>query len=269
MSLPAGFVDIHTHLIPALDDGPPDLETSVAIVRAAAAAGTGVMVATSHSAEVLQTGAGQEGMQNKLDAVRRAADAAGIDVALLLGTEIFLEPDTPARLKSGAVASLNGSRYVLVELPFQTLPLHLDVTLFALLDAGFVPVIAHPERNIQVQREPQKLAEWVERGALVQISAASVAGGFGRTAARVAHLAIAHHLCHAVASDAHDPRTRAPQLDVVEAILGEKFDSETARLLLDVQPRTMVEDRLLTPLDPLPIEPGSERGLLRRVFDRY
>lgn len=268
MNLPAGFVDLHTHLIPALDDGPPDLATAVAIVRAAAATGTGVMVATSHSAEVLQSGAGRDGLQTMLDAVRDAVGAAGITVTLLLGTEIFLEPDTPARLQSGAVASLNGSRYVLVELPFQSIPMYLDATLFALQAAGFVPVIAHPERNVLVQREPQRLAAWVERGALIQISAASVLGGFGRAAGQVARLAVAHHLCHAVASDAHDPRSRPPQLDTVDAALREEFGPATARRLLDEQPRAIVEDRPLTPPEPLPLDPAGDHGLLRRVFGR-
>lgn len=268
MSLLSGFVDLHTHILPALDDGPVDLETSVALVRAAADAGTGVMVATSHSAEVLQSGGGQPDMEARLDTVRQAVTAAGIHVSLLLGTEIFLEPNTPGRLKERAVFPLNGSRYVLVELPFQALPIYLDQTLFTLQTDGYIPIVAHPERNRQVQREPEKLFDWVTRGALVQMSAASLAGGYGRAAARVCRLAIAHHLCHAVASDAHDPLARPPTLQPAFAHLSAEFGRDVATALLDHQPRAIVEDRLLDLPDPLPLHADDEGHVLRRLFGR-
>ncbi|HEY8742773.1 MAG TPA: CpsB/CapC family capsule biosynthesis tyrosine phosphatase, partial [Chloroflexota bacterium] len=161
MSLPRGFVDIHTHIIPAFDDGPEDMATAIALVRAAVAGGTGVLVATSHSAEILQHGGGFPGMQARLDAVKQAIADEGIQAALVLGSEIYLEPDTPERLQRQQLMALNGSRYVLVELPFQALPIYVDQTLFSLQTAGFVPVIGHPERNAQVQREPERLYGWV------------------------------------------------------------------------------------------------------------
>jgi protein-tyrosine phosphatase len=263
-----GFVDLHTHIIPALDDGPADLETSVALVRAAAAGGTGVLVATSHSAEVLQSGGGEAGMAARLAMVREAVAAAGIDVSLLLGTEVYLEPDTPDRLKERAVLPLNGSRYVLVELPFQALPLYLEQTLFALQADGRIPVIAHPERNVQVQREPEKLFDWVTRGALVQMSAAILAGGYGRAATRVCRLAIGHHLCHAVASDAHDPVTRPPTLQPAFAHLSADYGPAVATALLDEQPRAIVEDRPLALPDPLPLRAGADGNVFQRLFGR-
>jgi protein-tyrosine phosphatase len=263
-----GFVDLHTHIIPALDDGPADLETSVALVRAAAAGGTGVLVATSHSAEVLQSGGGEAGMAARLAMVREAVAAAGIDISLLLGTEVYLEPDTPDRLKERAVLPLNGSRYVLVELPFQALPLYLEQTLFALQADGRIPVIAHPERNVQVQREPEKLFDWVTRGALVQMSAASLAGGYGRAATRVCRLAIGHHLCHAVASDAHDPVTRPPTLQPAFAHLSADYGPAVATALLDEQPRAIVEDRPLALPDPLPLRAGADGNVFQRLFGR-
>jgi protein-tyrosine phosphatase len=268
VTLLPGFVDLHTHIIPALDDGPPDMETSVALVRAAANGGTGVLVATSHSAEVLQTGGGQAGMQARLEEVQRAVAAAAINVSLLLGCEIYLEPDTPAHLQQQRLFPLNHSRYVLVELPFQALPIYLDQTLFALQTAGYVPVIGHPERNAQVQREPERLFEWVTRGALLQLSAASLAGGFGRGAARVARLAITHRLCHAVASDAHDPAHRPPDLQPTFARLREEYGEDVAHALLDVQPRAIVEDRPLVVPEPLPLPARGEGGALRRLFGR-
>jgi len=268
VSLLPGFVDIHTHIIPAFDDGPEDMATAVALVRAAVAGGTGVLVATSHSAEILQHGDGYDGMQARLAAVQEAVTADGIAVSLLLGSEIYLEPDTPERLKQRQLMSLNGSRYVLVELPFQALPIYVDQTLFILQTDGFIPVIGHPERNAQVQREPERLFDWVTHGALLQCSAASLTGGFGRTAARVCRLAITHRLCHVIASDAHDPNRRAPQLQTTFDQIRDEFGPDIAKALLDDQPRAIVEDRRLDVAEPLPIQTGSEGGVFRRLFGR-
>lgn len=268
MSLPPGFVDLHTHVIPAFDDGPADMPTAMALLRTAVAGGSGVLVATSHSEEVLQHGGGIAGMQARLDAVRMAADEGGVAVTLLLGCEIYLEPDTPDRLRRQELWPLNGSRYVLVELPFQALPIYVDQALFALQTDGYVPVIAHPERNAQVQQEPERLFAWVTRGALVQISAASLTGGFGRAAARVSRLAISHGLCHVVASDAHDPRTRSPHLQRTFELIREEFGAATASALLDTQPRAIVENRQLDLIEPVPFPSGSEGGVLRRLFGR-
>ena len=268
MSLLPGFVDLHTHIIPALDDGPADMDTAVALVRAAASGGTGVLVATSHSAEVLEQGGGQAGMLARLEEVKRAVAAAAINVSLLLGCEIYLEPDTLAHLQHQKLFPLNQSRYVLVELPFQALPIYLDQTIFSLQTAGYVPIIGHPERNAQVQREPERLFDWVTRGALLQMSAASLAGGFGRGAARVARLAISHHLCHAIASDAHDPAHRPPQLRPTFERLREEYGEAVAHALLDVQPRAIVEDRPLLVPEPLPLPTPGEGGAFRRLFGR-
>ncbi|MGI8916167.1 MAG: tyrosine-protein phosphatase [Chloroflexota bacterium] len=263
-----GYVDLHTHILPALDDGPADLDTSIALVRAAAAGGSGVLVATSHSEEVLQHGGGGTAMAARLDEVRQAVALAGINVSLLLGSEIYLEPDTPARLRRQELLPLNGSRYVLVELPFQALPIYVDQTLFALQTEGYVPVIAHPERNAQVQREPEKLYTWVTHGALVQLSAISLLGGLGRAAARVCRLAITHHLCHAIASDAHDPLTRPPALQPAFVRLRDEFGPAVAQALLDDQPRAIVEDRPLDLPEPLPIEANSDGNVFWRLFGR-
>ena len=268
MSLLPGFVDIHTHIIPAFDDGPADMATAVALVRAAVAGGTGVLVSTSHSAEILQHADGFAGMQARLAAVQEAVAAEGIPASLLLGSEIYLEPDTPERLKQRQLFSLNGSRYVLIELPFQALPIYVDQTLFTLQTDGYIPVIGHPERNAQVQREPERLYDWVAHGALLQCSAASLTGGFGRAAARVCRLAITHGLCHVIASDAHDPSRRSPHLQTTFEQIRDEFGPDVARALLDDQPRAMVEDRRLDLAEPLPIQARPEGGLFRRLFGR-
>ena len=268
MTLRPGAVDLHTHVLPALDDGPPDMETAVALARTAAADGTGVLLATSHSAEVLQYRLDRAALERRADEVRRALAGQGIEVTLLVGVEIYVEADTVGKLKRGELSTLNGSRYVLAEPPFEMLPLYFDEVLFQLQAAGYVPVVAHPERNAAVQREPRRLFDWVNRGALVQVSAPSVMGHFGRAARRVARLAIARRWAQVVASDAHDPIHRPPRLGEVRDLIAKEHGAELARKVVDDYPRAIVEDRVVVAEHARP--PGDERegGLLRRLWGR-
>ena len=268
MTLRPGAVDLHTHVLPALDDGPPDLETAVALARAAAADGTGVLLATSHSAEVLQYRLDRGALERRADEVRRALAGQGVEVTLLVGVEIYLESDTVGKLKRGELSTLNGTRYVLAEPPFEMLPLYFDEVLFQLQAAGYVPVVAHPERNVAVQREPHRLYEWVNRGALVQVSAPSVMGQFGRTAQRVARLAIARRWTQVVASDAHDPIRRPPHLREARDFIVKEHGAELARTLVDDFPRAIVENRDVAADEPLPPEEERDGGFLRRLLGR-
>src|SRR5689334_13526196 len=110
------MIDIHTHIIPNLDDGPSDMETSLGMGRLAMEEGIATIISTSHSKE--SAAVGLDGMKGKLDAVRAAWTEAGLTIRLELGVEIFLTPDTPPDLKSGTLWTLAGSRYALVELPY-------------------------------------------------------------------------------------------------------------------------------------------------------
>src|SRR4051794_17336192 len=114
------MIDIHAHIIPDLDDGPPDMETSIGMGIIAQQEGITAIVSTSHSTEAAAEGS--DGMRARLDEVRAAWNAAGLDIRLELGVEIYLRPDTVEDLREGRLWSLAGSRYVLVELPYQPWP---------------------------------------------------------------------------------------------------------------------------------------------------
>ncbi len=226
------------------------------------------MVATSHSAEVLESRLDRAAMDGRLDEVRRAVAGAGIPVTILVGVEIFLDLDSAARLRRGELFTLNGSRYVLVEPPMDALPLYFDQALFELQTAGYIPVIAHPERNRTVQERPGRLYDWVVRGCYVQISTASVTGVFGRAAARLARLALAHRLAHVLASDAHDPVVRPPALrpacDMIAAIHGQSM----VQALIDTHPRAIVQDQAVEAAEPIPLENRTAAGIVARLLGR-
>jgi protein-tyrosine phosphatase len=259
-------VDIHTHILPALDDGPRDLDVAVALVRAAVADGTSVLVATSHSDEVRALRLDRTRLESRLDVVRQAVAGAGIAVNLLTGVEVHLEQASVQHLLSGNVCTLNDSRYVLAEPPMGTLPASFDSTLAHLQQAGFIPVIAHPERNFSVTREFDHLRRWAAQGYVIQLTAASLTGGFGRRSAKVAWEAISQGLAHVVASDAHDALHRPPTLSTAFYDVVQGAGADIATLLFDANPRAILENREPEAPRAVALDTSGTEGL--GIFDR-
>lgn len=251
--MPRGeMVDLHSHVLPGLDDGARDLEAALAICRAAAADGVAVLAATPHVRSDYPTTAGE--MRRALGDVAKAA--SGI-VELRPGGELALEMlDRPAR-ELRAFGLGGNPRYLLVETPYYGWPLDLGERLFRLRVAGFTPVLAHPERNPDVQARPDRLDGLVSAGALVQLTAASVDGRLGARAQACASALLARGSAHLIASDAHEASVRAIGLSDAAAALR---DDELARWLTVEVPRAIVDDL------ELPARPTSERRRLRRRF---
>ena len=222
------MIDLHSHVLPGLDDGAADLEEALAICRAAAADGIELLAATPHVRHDHPTT--PEQMEAAL-AVVQAAAAGTVD--LLPGGELDLaELDRPVdELRRFALAG--NPAYLLVETPYHGWPL--DIALrFDRLDAdGITPVLAHPERNLDVQQRPELLAGLVERGALIQVTAASVDGRLGRGSQRCVRRLLDAGLVHLIASDAHAPDVRAIGLGPAARAIG---DDRLARWLTDRGP---------------------------------
>jgi protein-tyrosine phosphatase len=236
-------IDIHTHIIPDLDDGPPDMETSVSMGRLAAEEGITAVIATSHSEE--SAAVGLEGMRGRLEAVRAAWGEAGLDLRLELGVEIYLRPDTPADLKSDKLWALAGSRYILVELPYQPWPTYTERVLFDLQLAGYVPILAHPERYTAIQADPNVMHALAERGVLGQVTAGALVGDHGSPIRRCAETLVRHGMIQFLSSDAHGLtlRKRMPHLKqalrVVEGLVG----PEMARAMVIDNPQRVLDNQ--------------------------
>jgi protein-tyrosine phosphatase len=234
-------IDLHSHVLPGLDDGAADLPEALAICRAAAAEGIEVLAGTPHVRFDYPTTA--QAMESALELLREAA--AGI-VHLVPGGELDLgELDRPR--DELARFGLGGNPdYLLVETPYFGWPLGLADSLFRLRAAGITPVLAHPERNSDVQEHPELVASLVAGGALVQLTAASVDGRGGRRAKATAKILLERRLAHLIASDAHSATVRAIGMtDAVKAV----DDDDLARWLTWDVPRSIVEG---TPLPPRP-----------------
>jgi len=233
------LIDLHSHVLFGLDDGAADLEESVSICRAAAADGITVLAATPHVRHDYPTT--PEQMEARLAEVRAAA---GDVVRLVPGGEIDLDELSRPRAELARFALGGNPRYLLVETPYLGWPLNLGEQLFRLRAGGVTPVLAHPERNADVQQRPELLEPIVAGGTLVQLTAASVDGRLGRTARGCAERLVERGLAHLIASDAHAPSVRAIGMASAADALG---GGELARWLTYDVPRAIVEDEQLPP----------------------
>ena len=252
--------DLHAHILPGVDDGAKTPEDAVAMARVAADQGTKVVLATPHRRDITDNWS-VEHVRGLLDDVNGRIRSEGIDLPLVLGMENHIDLDLPDEVASGRALSMNGSRYILVEMPFFGRPNFAEDVLFRLQLQGLTPVLAHPERIEAFQRDPELLVSFVERGMLSQLTAGSIVGHFGRDVRRFSNVLLRRGLVHIIASDTHVPDgARSPKirlgLDAAQGIVGR----DRARAMVVDTPKAILDDREVV------VEPPSNGGEPRRWF---
>lgn len=260
---PNGMVDLHHHILPGVDDGAADLETAIEMARLAIAAGIATVVATPHTLDGTYD-VERDRAREAHGALATALAAAGVALEVRLAGEVHLHEDIPGLLRRDPAVSLDGQgRYLLLELPHHGPPPSLPDFLFRLAAQGTTPVIAHPERNLAVRKQPGLALEWQRVGALFQLTAGSLSGAFGEPIRDCARALLRAGAATIVASDAHSLHKRPPLVREAFAAVVDDCGEERARLLFETNPR-----RILAGEPTVPIEPDTprRRGLFAALF---
>lgn len=242
------MIDIHHHLLYGVDDGAPGLAASLALARTAAAEGVTHIVCTPHYSDLFP-------WQQALIAERLAELRAQLDgaVALSLGCDFHLTAENIAEaLAHPPRYSIANKGYLLVEFPRLIVPPQLDDALYRLQTAGYTIVVTHPERYPAILSQPELLAGWLRRGCLVQLTAGSLCGRFGAAVEAFSQELLRRHWVHFVASDAHHPRRRPPQMKEAHAYVAKRMGEETARRLFLTNPQAALAGNRL-PAQPQPL----------------
>ena len=242
-------VDIHAHILPELDDGPISIEESLAMARIAALDGTGAIVATPHYRDMelkdRSPGIVRE-MADALNATLQTETAQGnkLPVRVFTGAVNRLDTSLPGLIASGNTLTLNRTSFLLVEPPFNRCPPYIEDVLGRLMAQRLVPVIAHPERNVEFQRNPNRLENLVSEGILVQLAAGSLTGLHGSNAQNAAEFFLQRGLAHVVASEMHNiVEPRSPKLSEAYAMVTDAFDEQEAVNLFQTNPNMILEGR--------------------------
>lgn len=258
--------DLHCHILPGLDDGSVDLQTSLQMARMAAGDGIGTVACTPHI---------YPGMyENHADGIRAGVallqvelEQHGIPLMLVEGADVHLAPDLLARIKAGHVPTIAGSRYLLLEPPHHVAPPHFEDSVFQLLVAGYIPVITHPERLTWIKDNYAIFVRLVNSGAWMQLTAGSLTGRFGSRPRYWAERMLDEGLVHILATDAHDPLRRPPLLAEGREAAARRVGEQAAKDMVLTRPAGVVGN-LHPEILPLPARPSpdkAEASLWRRL----
>ncbi len=240
------FVDIHCHLLPAIDDGAEDWDESLAMARLAADDGTTTIIATPHQLGSFGENRGPDIRQRVAELQTRLV-AAGIPIRVLPGADVRIEPRMIEELLTGEVLTLGDHRrHVLLELPHDIyLPIQPIVDELARHD--MVGILSHPERNEGILRRPEVIPPLVDAGCLLQITAGSVCGTFGDDCRQLSEWLLTEGFAHFVATDAHGPRSRRPLMRRAYERVAELTNAELAIELCSDNPAAVAAGQGVRP----------------------
>ena len=235
------MVDIHTHILPGIDDGSKSWEMTAEMCRMAIADGTTHIVATPHSNEVYEYD-----RDRFIAMLGQLHDSADGQLAFSLGCDFHFSPenirdalDHPHRYTIG------DTQYLLIEFNDRGLPSTLKDDILSLLSCGMVPIITHPERNPPLMRNPEMVLMLIEQGCLVQVTANAVTGSWGPKSQRVAEWLLERQAVHIVASDAHDPVRRKPIMSEARLWISQTVGEVVADALVMNNPAAIVDGKAL------------------------
>ncbi len=249
------MIDIHTHVLPGIDDGADGFDTALDLLEQAAASGVHTLVATPHCNI---PGEFENYVSSDLEALFQRLDYEKdrnrIPIKLCRGMEVYATEELPDLLQQGRVWTLNGTTYFLTEFAFDEDPRFCRHILDSCISLGLRPVIAHPERYFFIQDDLQIAYTWCTHGCALQLNKGSILGRFGSGPKRAAMRLLDHGLIACVASDAHNPYHRTTHMTEVYQLLCSLYDEDYAELLLEENPARILRGDSLLGFEPLPFD---------------
>lgn len=218
-------IDIHNHILPGIDDGPQTEDEALELAKQAAANGITHIIATPHHQNGIYNN-NASNIQYLVHQLNQHLTSRSIPITILEGMEIRLHENLLSELPDSLLSLAGSKKYMLIELPKNHIP-HFTATIFFEMQLrGYIPIIAHPERNTVIRNDPNQLFELVNRGALVQVNASSIIGGRGRDLRKFSLQLCKNHLVHFIASDAHHITKRPFLLPAAYAYLQRKLSPD-------------------------------------------
>ncbi|MGN1402178.1 MAG: tyrosine-protein phosphatase [Bacillus sp. (in: firmicutes)] len=254
------MIDIHSHILPGVDDGARTMEESLEIARAAVKQGITQIVASPHH----RNGRYENEKQSILHKVKDLNDAisvAGIPLEVLPGQECRIYGELTEGLQQGEILTVNDTgKYVLVEFSSGHVPRYAEQLLYNIQFEGAVPIVVHPERNRQLMEHPEAVYELVERGVLMQVTAASIAGAFGKQIQKFSLQMVEANLVHFIASDAHNTSGRDFKMKEAFEVIEKKFGPAYVHYL-QKNAEQVVQGHYIATEAPLPIKRKKFLGI--------
>ncbi len=241
------MIDIHSHILPHVDDGAANLSESLRMADMAVRSGITHIVCTPHFHGTVQSLRTLPDIARQFTLLKQAVAEAGLPLTLSCAAEILCTEDTSALAAARRLPALDGKRYVLTEFYFDESPERISHLLSGLAAQHYTPVIAHPERYEALQRDPRLAEYWFRQGYLLQLNKGSILGSFGNRVQRTAHRLLSDGAAHLIATDAHHASSRTPDLSALHTWLHGCCHHNYAEILLLRNPRRILDGRPVVP----------------------
>ena len=241
------MIDIHIHALPEVDDGASDIEEALLMAEMASEGGAKGILLTPHANIVpIFENYYDRRLKDAFNRFKEAVKEKNIALDIYEGMEVYGTDEVPRLLKEERLISLNKSRYVLIEFPFQGSWRDINSILHKVKGEGYIPIIAHPERYGCVQRDIGLVEYWLYQGYHIQVKKDSILGNLG-TGSRITAIELLNEgFVDFIASDGHGPYKRTPYLDGVRSIIEEEFSMEEAKRIFDINPLSVINDDIIS-----------------------
>ena len=240
------MIDIHNHILPAVDDGSKSIAESIEILKQAKKCGITDIIITPHYINGSTYQSDTKILKSKLEELKKESKKENIDINLYLGNEVFIEYNLLELLNNNEFTTLNDSKYLLFEFSMNNYYQGINELLFNLKSNKIVPIIAHPERYSFIQNNPLLLNDLLAHGALLQLDVGSFFGKYGSQAKKIAKLILKHNMASFIATDIHHSKD-----DLYEkmSILNKTYEKNNIDKLLSNNPKKVINNEDLPELD--------------------
>lgn len=247
------MIDFHTHILPNVDDGAKSIEEAITLLGEAKIAGFNTVILTSHYMENYYEVDVEE--RTKLqDLVRSNLQEKEIDINLALGNEIYITDKLNELIKDNKACSINNTKYVLFELPFNIKPINLYDIIYDMLRNKLVPILAHPERYSFVQRDPNIIKDLIEKGVLMQSNYGSFVGQYGKKAKIIIKKLLENDMVHFLGTDVHKANTIYHEIPQILSSMEKCIGKEALDLITKTNPKLVLENKEIEICNPREIK---------------
>lgn len=258
------MIDMHTHILPNIDDGSKSIEETFNLIREAKEVGFEAIVSTSHYIEdYYETNVAERRVW--LSAISEKLKEANINTSLYIGNEIYISDNIIGLLEEGKAATINDTSYVLFEMPLNAKPLNLYDVVYEMLQYKLVPILAHPERYSFIQDDPEIVYDLIQKGVLMQANYASIIGTYGQKAQILVKKFLESDMVHFLGSDVHRQNTIYPKIPNILVELENIIGKEKLYELTTQNPSLVLQNKKIDIDEPAEIKLTLKEKLIMRM----
>ncbi len=247
------MIDLHTHILPNIDDGSRSIDETFELIKEAQNAGFKSVVLTSHYMEgYYETNLHEREVLTNL--IQNNFREKNIDIDVYIGNEIYMSDNLIKLLESGKASTINNTSYVLFEMPLNVEPYNLYDIIYQMQQNKIVPILAHPERYSFIQKDLELMYDLIEKGVLMQANFGSIIGQYGKKAQKTVRTFLNNNMIHLLGSDAHRHKTIYPRIPEAIKELEKLISTEKLKELTTTNPELILNNKKINIEEPNRIE---------------